>query len=285
MSTGYELTELGALPRTVLKKSANQLDFFGGMVIFALSAAAAMPMAIRNYGPEVRRQIASLALGTGFLVTLTGTLGLIVIESLFVGIEVGVQGFQGLEVLGIAPLTGFVSALGNTREIAPLIAAVAIASQIGCRFTAQIGAQRISEEIDALEVMGIPSVPYMISTRMVAAFSVTLPLYLLGLLGSYWGTRTTVGLFYGQSLGTYDHYFHLFLQPIDIFYSVLKVMCFAVFIVVIHTYYGYTASGGPEGVGVATARAVRATIVSIAVSDIALTMVFWGISGVRISGG
>lgn len=280
-----EITELRDLPRAVRTGTANQLDFLGGMMIFAFTAAAAMPMAVRHYGAEVRRQIASLALGTGFLVTLTGTLGLIVIESLFVGVEVGVQGFQGLNVLGIAPLTGFVSAFGNTREIAPLIAAVAIASQIGCRFTAQIGAQRISEEIDALEAMGIPSVPYMISTRMVAAFTVTLPLYLLGLLGSYWGTRTTVGLFYGQSLGTYDHYFHLFLQPVDILYSVLKVMAFAVFIVVIHTYYGYTASGGPEGVGVATARAVRATIVSIAIIDIALTMVFWGVSGVRISGG
>jgi phospholipid/cholesterol/gamma-HCH transport system permease protein len=280
-----EITELRDLPRHAATSAADQIAFVGGMALFALKAAVLMPVAVRRYGAEVRRQIASLALGTGFLVTLTGTLGLIVIESLFVGIEVGVQGFEGLDVLGVAPLTGFVSAFGNTREIAPLIAAVAIASQIGCRFTASLGAQRISEEIDALEVMGIPSVPYLISTRMVAAFTVTLPLYLLGLLGSYLGTRATVGIFYGQSLGTYDHYFGLFLQPVDVFYSVLKVMIFAVFIVVIHTYYGFTASGGPEGVGVATARAVRATIVTVAVIDIALTMVFWGVSGVRISGG
>ena len=260
-------------------------NFLGSMAIFAARAVIAAPMVLRRYTTEVRRQIGELTLGTGFFVTFTGTLGVILVESLFVGIEVGVQGFQGLNVIGVAPLTGFISAYGNTREVAPLIAAVAIAAQIGCKFTAQIGAQRISEEIDALESMAIPSLPYLVTTRIVAAFSVVIPLYLTGLLGSYIATRATVGLFYHQSLGTYDHYFRLFLHPIDVLYSIVKVLVFTAFIVVIHTFYGYTASGGPEGVGVAAARAVRATIVTIAATDVAMTMLFWGLHSVRLSGG
>lgn len=262
----------------------KNLTFLGGMVFFTVRAVVATPMVLGKYIAEVRRQIGDLTLGTGFLITFTGTLGVIFAESLFVGIEVGVEGFQGLKLIGVAPLTGFVSAYGNTREIAPLIAAVAIASQIGCKFTAQIGAQRISEEVDALESMAIPSLPYLVTTRLIATYVSVIPLYLVGLCGSYVSTRLTVGLFYGQSLGTYDHYFRLFLQPVDVLYSVLKVLVFTTIIVIIHTFYGYHASGGPAGVGLATARAIRAVTVLIASTDILMTMLFWGLHSVRLSG-
>lgn len=281
MSEAVRTMRPGPQRRTIL----DLVAFVGAMATFGFKAIGAIPLSVARYGDEYRRQIANLSLGSGFLIALTGTLGLIIVESLFIGVEVGIQGFQGLDSLGIAPLTGFVSAYANTREIAPLIAAVAIASQIGCRFTAQLGAQRISEEIDALEVMAVPPVHYLVSTRIAAALTITTPLYLMGLLGSYVGTRLTVGYLYGQDLGTYDHYFSLFLQPMDIVFSALKVFVFAVFIVIIHTYYGFNASGGPEGVGIATARAVRATIVIVAVSDVLMTMLFWGLDSVRLSGG
>lgn len=264
--------------------TTKNLAFIGGMFFFTVRAVAAIPMVLTKYLAEVRRQIGDLTLGTGFLITFTGTLGVIFIESLFVGIEIGIEGFQGLKLIGVAPLTGFVSAYGNTREVAPLIAAVAIASQIGCKFTAQLGAQRISEEVDALEAMAIPSLPYLITTRLIATFVSVIPLYLVGLCGSYIATRLTVVLFFAQSLGTYDHYFQLFLKPVDIFYSVLKVLVFTTIIIIIHTYYGYNTSGGPAGVGIATARAIRAVTVLIAVSDVLMTMMFWGLASVRLSG-
>ncbi|HET8582607.1 MAG TPA: ABC transporter permease, partial [Jatrophihabitans sp.] len=182
----------------------NLVRFLGDMVIFTFHAVRAVPMVLRRYRAEVQRQIGELTLGTGLFITFTGTLGVVVAESLFIGIEVGVEGFQSLNIIGIAPLTGFVSAYGNTREIAPLIAAIAVASQIGCKFTSQLGAQRISEEIDALEVMAIPSVPYLVTTRIVAAFTVIIPLYLVGLFGSYIATQYTVTLFFHQSQGTYE---------------------------------------------------------------------------------
>ena len=261
------------------------LRFLGDMVVFTFHALRAVPMVLRRYRAEVARQIGQVTLGTGLFITFTGTIGVVVAESLFIGIEVGVEGYQSLNIIGIAPLTGFVSAYGNTREIAPLIAAVAVASQIGCKFTSQLGAQRISEEIDALEVMAIPSIPYLVTTRIIGAFATIVPLYLIGLLGSYVATKYTVTIFFGQSAGTYEHYFDQFLRNVDIVYSVVKVMVFLVIITIIHTYYGYNASGGPAGVGRATARAIRATTVLIAASDVLLTMLFWGLHGVRLGGG
>jgi phospholipid/cholesterol/gamma-HCH transport system permease protein len=254
----------------------NSLRFLGDMVIFTYHALRAIPMVLRRYRQEVQRQIGQLTLGTGLFITFTGTLGVVVAESLFIGIEVGVEGFQSLNIIGIAPLTGFVSAYGNTREIAPLIAAIAVASQIGCKFTSQIGAQRISEEIDALEVMAIPSIPYLVTTRIIGAFTVIIPLYLVGLFGSYIATKYTVVVFFGQSVGTYEHYFNQFLRNIDVFYSVLKVMVFTVFISIIHTYYGYNASGGPAGVGVAVGRAIRLSIVMVVLINLVLSLIFWG---------
>src|SRR3954453_7960873 len=179
-----------------LTSQLELLRFLGHMVIFTGRALKAIPSTLRRYRAEVYRQMGQLTLGTGVAVTLTGTLLVILAESLFIGIEVGVEGFQSLNIIGIAPLTGFVSAYGNTREIAPIIAAVAIASQIGCKFTAQLGAQRISEEIDALEVMAIPSIAYLVTTRIIAAFVVVIPLYLVGLFGSYIATQVTVTVFF-----------------------------------------------------------------------------------------
>jgi phospholipid/cholesterol/gamma-HCH transport system permease protein len=281
--TATRADRIAALTR--LGGSANGLRFLGGMVLFTAHALRSVPLVLSRYRSEVARQMGELTLGTGLFITFTGTLGVVLAESLFIGIEVGVEGYQSLNLIGIAPLTGFISAYGNTREIAPLIAAVAIAAQIGCKFTSQLGAQRISEEIDALEVMAIPSIPYLVTTRMIGAFTVLIPLYLVGLFGSYLATQLTVTIFFGQSLGTYEHYFHLFLQPVDVLYSVLKVAVFTAFITVIHTFYGYHATGGPAGVGRAVARAIRATTVMIAVSDVLMTMLFWGLHGVRLGGG
>jgi phospholipid/cholesterol/gamma-HCH transport system permease protein len=111
---------------------------------------------------------------------------------------------------------------------------------------------------------------------VLAAFVAIVPLYAAGLLMSYLASRLTVALFYGQSLGTYDHYFDLFLPPQDILYSFVKVLVIAVLIILIHTYYGYRATGGPAGVGVAVGRSVRASLVLIFVFDIFVSLALWG---------
>jgi phospholipid/cholesterol/gamma-HCH transport system permease protein len=240
---------------------------------------------VRRYKKEVVRLLAEVSLGTGALAVIGGTVGVIGFLAFFTGTEVGLQGYSALNQLGSAAFTGFVSAYFNTREIAPLVAGLALAATVGCGFTAQLGAMRISEEVDALEVMGIPSLPFLVTTRMIAGFIAVIPLYVVGLLSSYWATRLIATGYYGQSKGTYDHYFHLFLPPGDVLWSFAKVLVFAVVIILIHCYYGYTASGGPAGVGLAVGKAVRTSIVAINLVDFFLSLAIWGATTtVRIAG-
>jgi phospholipid/cholesterol/gamma-HCH transport system permease protein len=204
---------------------------------------------------------------------------------MFTGLIVGLQGYAALNQLGTAALTGFISAYFNTREVAPLAAGLALSATVGCGFTAQLGAMRISEEIDALEVMGIPSMPYLVTTRVLAGVAAVIPLYAVGLLSSYLASRQITVWLYGQSAGTYDHYFNLFLPPEDVLWSFLKVIFFSVIVILSHCYYGYTASGGPAGVGLAVGRAVRMSIVLISLLDFFLSLAIWGATTtVRISG-
>jgi phospholipid/cholesterol/gamma-HCH transport system permease protein len=223
--------------------------------------------------------------GSGSLAVIGGTVGVIAFLSLFTGTEVGLQGYAALNQLGIGPYAGFVSAFFNTREIAPLVAGLALSATVGCGFTAQLGAMRISEEIDALEVMAVPSIPFLVTTRIIAGFIAVIPLYVVGLLSSYFSTYLIVTQYFHQSAGTYSHYFHLFLPPGDVIWSFFKVLVFSVVIILTHCYFGYTASGGPAGVGVAVGRAVRTAIVAINVIDLFLSMAIWGTTTtVRLAG-
>ncbi len=257
----------------------------GRQLRFYVRSIGWVPRTVTRYKKEVARLLAEVTLGTGALSVVGGTVGVIAFLAFFTGTEVGLQGYQALDQLGSGAFTGFVSAYFNTREIAPLVAGLALAATVGCGFTAQLGAMRISEEVDALEVMGIPSLPFLVTTRMVAGFMAVIPLYVVGLLSSYAATRLISTGYYGQSTGTYDHYFTLFLPPGDVLWSFVKVMVFAVVIIAIHCWYGYTASGGPAGVGLAVGRAVRTSIVAINVVDFFLSLAIWGTATtVRIAG-
>jgi phospholipid/cholesterol/gamma-HCH transport system permease protein len=240
---------------------------------------------LRRYRTEVLRLLAEVSLGTGGLAVIGGSVAIVGFMTFFVGTEVGLQGYNALNQIGTAAFTGFVSSYFNTRELAPVISALALSATVGCGFTAQLGAMRISDEIDALEVMAVPSLPFLVTTRMVAGLLAVIPLYVIGLLASYFATRLMVTIFFEQSTGTYDHYFNLFLPPNDILWSFGKVLVFATLVMLIHCYYGYNASGGPAGVGVAVGRAVRTSIVVINITDLLLGMAIWGATTtVRIAG-
>ena len=86
-----------------------------------------------------------------------GTAGVAVVLGITVGALVGIEGYNFLDLLGLGPATGIISSLVNTRELAPIAASLAFATQAGCRFTAQLGSMRIAEEIDALESLGDPA--------------------------------------------------------------------------------------------------------------------------------
>jgi phospholipid/cholesterol/gamma-HCH transport system permease protein len=271
--------------RGAYQKPVAALDDLGGQLSFYLKSLAWTPRTVRRYKKEIFRLLAEVSFGSGALAVIGGTVGVIAFLSFFTGTEVGLQGYAALNQIGSSAFTGFISAYFNTREIAPLVAGLALSATVGCGFTAQLGAMRISEEIDALEVMGLPSLPYLVTTRMIAGFIAVIPLYVIGLLSSYLATRTIATGYFSQSAGTYDYYFHLFLPPEDVLWSFVKVMVFAVIIVLIHCYYGYTASGGPAGVGMAVGRAVRTAIVAINIVDFFLSLAIWGATTtVRIAG-
>jgi phospholipid/cholesterol/gamma-HCH transport system permease protein len=270
--------------RAVTRRAEAVADL-GKQLIFHANALREIPVAAARYKREVVRLLSEVSFGSGALAVVGGTIGVMVALCLFTGSVVGLQGYAALDQLGTSALTGFISAYFNTREIAPLVAALALAATVGSGFTAQLGAMRISEEIDALEVMGVRSIPYLVTCRVIAGLVAVIPLYAIGLLTSYLGSRLVVVYVYGQSAGTYDHYFALFLPPVDVFLSFLKVLGFAIVIILIHCYYGYTASGGPAGVGRAVGRAVRLSIVAINVLDFFLSLAIWGTTTtVRIAG-
>jgi phospholipid/cholesterol/gamma-HCH transport system permease protein len=263
----------------------GMLDQLGDQLSFYIRALAWIPRTLRRYTKEVLRILAEVSFGSGALAVIGGTIGVMVGMTVFTGTVVGLQGYAALNQIGTAAFTGFASAYINTREVAPLIAGLALSATVGAGFTAQLGAMRISEEIDALEVMAVPSLPFLVTTRIIAGFIAIIPLYVIGLLSSYLASRTITVYFYGQSAGTYDHYFNLFLPPQDVFWSFGKVLIFAVAIILVHCYYGYRASGGPAGVGVAVGRSVRTTIVTAALLNFFIGFAIWGTTvTVRIAG-
>jgi phospholipid/cholesterol/gamma-HCH transport system permease protein len=269
----------------VFKGRRDRLEEYGDQLMFYIRAIAWVPRALRRYRREIWNILAEVSFGAGGLSMIAGTVGVIAFLSFFAGTEVGMQGYASLSQIGVSKFTAFISAYFNTREVAPLVASIALAATVGCGYTARLGAMRISEEIDALEVMGVPSIPYLVTTRMIAAFIAVIPLYIVALFASYLSPRLITVLIYGQSSGTYDHYFKVFLPPQDILYSFLKLLVLAVFIILIHCYYGFSAGGGPAGVGLAVGKAIRTSIVTVVVADFFLSFAIWGsTTTVRITG-
>ncbi|MEV4733392.1 ABC transporter permease [Saccharopolyspora sp. NPDC049426] len=272
------IAKAASRPGDVLANLGWQLSFY-------VRALALVPVTLTKYRKETMRLLTEVVFGSGALAIIGGTLGVMVGMTMATGAVVGLQGYSSLNQLGTAALTGFIAAYFDTREVAPLSAGLALSATVGCGFTAQLGAMRISDEIDALEVMGVRSVPYLVTSRVLAGVAAVIPLYVVGLLGSYLASRQITVWVYGQSAGTYDHYFHLFLPPEDVLWSFGKVMVFSVAVILTHCYYGYTASGGPAGVGVAVGRAVRTSIVLVTVLDFFCSLAIWGsTTTVRIAG-
>ena len=188
--------------------------------------------------------------------------------------------------LGAQSFAGATAVLAVTREAAPIAAAMIIAGAAGSAICSDMGARKIREEIDAMEVLGVDPLARLIAPRVVAsAFVAVIPLYIVALCASYLSPRLITTLIYGQSSGTYDHYFLQFLPPVDMLWSFGKLIFLAVSIILIHCYYGYTASGGPAGVGMAVGRAIRTSIVTVVVADFFLSFAIWGsTTTVRITG-
>ena len=251
----------------------------GSQMQFYVTTLGSIPDAVVNYRTEMLRLIAQMGLGTAALAMIGGTVVIVGFLTMTTGALVAVQGYNQLASVGIEALTGFASAYFNVRLIVPGTASVALSATIGAGATAQMGAMRINEEIDALEVLGVRSVSYLASTRVVAGVVVVIPLYCIAIMMAFLASRAGTVTIYGQGSGVYDHYFNTFLSPRDIIWSFFQVLAITVVVMLVHTFYGYTASGGPAGVGEAVGRAVRTSMVVAAVEIVLITLAVYGQSG------
>ncbi|WP_372507866.1 ABC transporter permease [Mycolicibacterium crocinum] len=257
----------------------------GHMLVFFIRAVAAVPIVLRHYRTEFARLLSDITWGNGSLVVGGGTAGVALVLGVTVGAIVGIEGYNFLNLLGLGPATGIISSLVNTRELAPIAASLAFATQGGCRFTAQLGSMRIAEEIDALDSLAIRPIPYLVTTRLMASVVAVIPLYVMCLAVSYLTTQIVVEVISGGSNGAYLHYFTLMLSGTDVLYSLLKAVVFVWIASTIQCYYGFYASGGPEGVGIAAGHAMRAAITVTIVVNMLLTMALWSVdAGARFGG-
>lgn len=253
------------------------LHKLGGALLFVGQVIYLAPVTVKHYRKEILARMISLSFGRGSLVVDGGVISVLLILGMAIGASIAIEAWATLNLLGFGALSGIVGGLANVREMAPLVAGIAFAAQAGCRMTAEIGAMRIAEEIDATEAMGLRALPYVVGTRVIGALLIVIPGFALTLLVSFFVSNAMITLFYGSPTGTYQHYFVQFLSPTDLAYSTLKAAVFCAAVTLIHCYYGYFASGGPVGVGVASGRAVRASLVAIMVLDFALTVALWGL--------
>ncbi|WP_368680415.1 ABC transporter permease (plasmid) [Rhodococcus opacus] len=261
------------------------MEEMGRQLHFYTHAVTSIPRTFRRYRKETIRLLAEVSMGTGALAVIGGTLVVISLLTTAVGYEVGQQGVTSLGRIGIGALSGFISAFFNTREAIPVIAGIALTATVGAGFTAQLGAMRVSEEIDAMETMSIPSLPYLVTTRVTAGVIAVIPLYCVALFVGYVATQL-VTEYLGEASGTYQHYFNVFLVPSDVAWSGVKVLAMSVVVMCVHCYHGYNAKGGPAGVGVAVGRAVRTSLIAIMVIDLLVGIAVYGGSAgaVKVSG-
>src|SRR5947207_1081024 len=193
------------------------------------------------------------------------------------GLQCGIEGAYFNRSVGAPAYAGVFSAWCDLREIIPYAFGYMMSAKVGTGLVAEIGAMRITDEIDALEVMGISSMTFLCATRLLAAFIVLPFMYLAGIGAGFFASYLAVVQQIGEvSSGGFFLIFWMFQNPPDLLYSLIKAMTMAIVIVIVGTYYGYTASGGPVGVGTATAKSMVLNVVMVHLIGMLGTQVFWG---------
>ncbi|MCO5327800.1 MAG: ABC transporter permease [Solirubrobacterales bacterium] len=217
---------------------------------------------------EALRQAGILILGSTIVIW-----GLVFI----LGLQCGIEGAYFTRSVGAPAYAGNFAAWCDLREVIPYAFGYMMSAKVGTGIVAELGAMRISDEIDALEVMGIQPVTFLAATRLLAAWMVLPFMYLaaigVGFIASYIAVVEQIG---DTSSGGYLLIFWMFQNPPDLIFSVIKGMSMATAIVLVGCYYGYTAGGGPVGVGTATAKSMVLNIVLVHIIGMMGTLVFWG---------
>jgi phospholipid/cholesterol/gamma-HCH transport system permease protein len=194
-----------------------------------------------------------------------------------IGLQCGIEGAYFNRAVGSPAYAGVFAAWCDLRELVPYAFGYMMAAKVGTGIVAELGSMRISDEIDALEVMGVPSLTFLCATRLLAAWLVLPFVYVAGVGAGFAASYLAVVQQIGEvSSGGYSLIFWMFQNPPDLLFSVIKGMAMATVIVLVGCYYGYTARGGPVGVGTATAKSMVLNIVLVHVIGMLGTQIFWG---------
>jgi phospholipid/cholesterol/gamma-HCH transport system permease protein len=257
------VTPLGLLAREWLA-STGEIGQFMGQV------------AGRVYGLQVFRFFGETLRQAGILIV-SSTL---VIFALVFIIGLGTCGIEGAyftQAQGAPSYAGVFTAWCDLREAVPYAFGYMLSAKVGTGIVAELGAMRISDEIDALEVMGLDSLTFLCATRLLAAWIVLPFMYIASVgvayLASFIAVVQQVGF---VSEGGYLLIFWQFQNPTDYLFSLTKAMAMATVIVLVGCYYGYKASGGPVGVGTATAKSMVLNLVAVNLIGMLGTQIFWG---------
>jgi phospholipid/cholesterol/gamma-HCH transport system permease protein len=247
----------------------NGLESFGDIVGFTLRVYRGI------FGGRVLRFAGETLRQAGILII--GSVAIIMMLVFILGLQCGIEGAYASRTIGSPSVAGAFTALCDLREVTPYAFGYMMAAKVGTGFVAELGSMRISDEIDALEVLGLDSLVYLCATRLLGMWLVLPFVYIaaisFGFAGSYIAVVRQIG---EVSPGGYLEIFWQFQNPIDLLYSAIKGMTMATFIVIVGCYYGYTAGGGPVGVGKATAQSMVVNILGIHAIGMLGTQLFWG---------
>ncbi len=247
----------------------NGLEAFGDILAFCGRIIAGI------FSGRVLKFIGETLRQAGILVT--GSVAIVMMLVFILGLQCGIEGAYASRTIGAPSVSGAFTALCDLREVTPYAFGYMMAAKVGTGFVAELGSMRISDEIDALEVLGLDSLVYLCATRLLGMWLVLPFVYIaavsVGFLGSY---IAVVRQIQEVSAGGYFQIFWQFQNPLDLVYSAIKGMSMATFIVLVGCYYGYHAAGGPVGVGTATARSMVVNIIGIHAIGMLGTQLFWG---------
>ncbi|WP_320672607.1 ABC transporter permease [Patulibacter defluvii] len=194
-----------------------------------------------------------------------------------IGLQCGLEGAYFTRSIGSPAYAGVFAAWCDLRELVPYAFGYMMAAKVGTGIVAELGSMRISDEIDALEVMGFDSVLFLCATRLLASWLVLPFMYVASIGAGFFASYLTVVEQVGDvSSGGYLLIFWMFQNPPDLLYSLIKAMAMATIIVLVGCYYGYNAGGGPVGVGTATAKSMVVNIIMVHVIGMLGTQLFWG---------
>jgi phospholipid/cholesterol/gamma-HCH transport system permease protein len=253
----------------VIERVKAGLATTGEIATFGVGVFRDLP-ALRFHMAEVLRQSGILILSSGLIIWLM---------QFVIGGQCGLEANYTLKQIGAPLYSGIFTSWCAIREMAPYMWGYILAAKVGCGLVAEIGSMRISEEIDALEVMGVESRHYLIGTRVAAAWIAMPFLYIIGLgvmyVAEYLVVVVQLG---GVSSGGYSLIFWLFQSPMDLVFSMIKIMVMGTIVVIVGCYYGYTAKGGPVGVGINTAKSMMVNMVLIHIVGVLGTQLFWGLA-------